>query len=90
MSVGVKDISRLRLFAANLNQAGNDLSSTIQTLNAQLSFVLDIWDDTKARSFASDFEPRRAQVVRLALEMQEFSSYINRYCEKLEEAQNIR
>lgn len=48
------------------------------------------WNDQNAQAFMSEFDRSKAQIDKMAQEMQKFSSYIERYCAKLEESQNIR
>ena len=88
--VGVRSVPELRQFGSNLNQASMSLSNLFQILNGQMNQACQGWNDRNAQSFMSDFERSKAQIDRMAQEMQKFSSYISRYCEKLEEAQNIR
>lgn len=88
--VGVRSIPELRQFGTNLNQASMSLSNLFQILNGQKNQACQGWNDQKAQSFMSDFDRSKAQIDKIAQEMQQFSSYISRYCEKLEEAQNIR
>lgn len=88
--IGVKSIPELRQFGSNLNQASESLSNVFQILNMQMNQACQGWNDQKAQSFMSDFDHSKAQIDRIAQELQQFSSFISRYCEKLEEAQNIR
>lgn len=88
--VGVRSIPELRQFGTNLNQASVSLANLFQILNGQMNQACQGWNDQKAQSFMSDFDRSKAQIDRIAQEMQQFSSFIRRYCEKLEEAQNVR
>lgn len=88
--VGVRSIPELRQFGSNLNQASVSLANLFQILNGQMNQACQGWNDQKAQSFMSDFDRSKAQIDRISQEMQQFSTFIRRYCEKLEEAQNIR
>jgi len=88
--VGVRSIPELRQFGTNLNQASVSLANLFQILNGQMNEACQGWNDQKAQSFMSDFDRSKAQIDRISQEMQQFSLFIRRYCEKLEEAQNIR
>ena len=88
--VGVRSIPELRQFGTNLNQASMSLSNLFQILNGQMNQACQGWNDQKAQSFMSDFDRSKAQIDRISQEMQQFSLFIRRYCEKLEEAQSIR
>jgi uncharacterized protein YukE len=88
--VGVRSIPELRQFGTNLNQASVSLANLFQILNGQMNEACQGWNDQKAQSFMSDFDRSKAQIDRISQEMQQFSLFIRRYCEKLEEAQSIR
>ena len=88
--VGVRSISELRLFGTNLNQASASLSNLFRILNGQMQQAFQGWNDSNAQAFANEFERSKAQIDKISQEMQQFSSYIERYCAKLEESQNIR
>ena len=88
--VGVWSVPELRHFGTNLNQASMSLSNLFQILNGQMNQACQGWNDQNAQAFMSEFDRSKAQIDKMAQEMQKFSSYISRYCEKLEESQNIR
>ena len=88
--VGVRSIPELRQFGTNLNQASVSLANLFQILNGQMNEACQGWNDQKAQSFMSDFDRSKAQIDRISQEMQQFSLFTIRYCEKLEEAQSIR
>jgi len=88
--VGVRSIPELRQFGNNLNQASASLSNLFQILNSQMQQAFQGWNDQNAQAFVTEFDRSKAQIDKIAHDMQQFSSYISRYCEKLEESQNIR
>lgn len=87
---GVRSIPELRQFGTTLNQASVALSTLFQQLNGQMHQVCDSWNDDKARSFSNDFAQSKAQIDKISQEMQQFSTYIIRSCEILEQYQNLR
>ena len=86
----VRSIPELRQFGTTLNQASVALSTLFHQLNGQMHQVCDSWNDDKARSFSEDFERSKAEMDKVAQEMQQFSTYILRSCEILEQYQNQR
>lgn len=85
----VRSIPELRQFGTTLNQASVALSTLFQQLNGQMHHVCDSWNDNKARSFANEFDQSKAQIDKIAQDMQQFSTYIIRSCEILEQYQSL-
>lgn len=88
--VGVRSRAELRQFGAKLNQASSMLDGMFQHLGAQMQMALSGWDDDRARAFTAEFDRSKAEIRKISNEMQEFSSYISRFCNKLDDAYNTR
>ena len=88
--VSVRSIPELRQFGNNLNQASMTLSNLFHILNGQMNQACQGWNDQNAQAFMSEFERSKAQIDKIAQEMQKFSSHIKRYCDKSEELQKLR
>lgn len=87
---GVKSIPELRQFGSNLNQASVALNTLFQQLNGQMHRACDSWGDDKARAFMTEFEQSKAQIDKIAQQMQQFSTFVTKSCEILEQYNNIR
>lgn len=88
--IGVKSIPELRQFGSNLNQASTALNTLFQQLNGQMHRACDTWNDDSARVFMAEFEQSKTQIDKIAQQMQQFSSFIQKKCDRLEEANNVR
>lgn len=87
---GVKSIPELRQFGSNLNQASLSLQNLFQVLNGQMNQVMGTWDDDKARAFMSEFEQSKKQIDTIAQNMQQFSGWVVKMCQILEDYHNTR
>jgi uncharacterized protein YycO len=87
---GVKDLGQLRQFGRNLNIASGNLTQLFQQLTQQMHIVCDSWQDDQNKKFMNDFELQKNEIERIAQQMQQFSQYINRSCDVLEQYKNLR
>lgn len=86
----VRDIDQLRQFGTNLRNAGENLDILFQRLKAQMHQVCEGWNDSKNQTFMNDFEGKCRDITRLSQEMQQYSQYISRTCEILEQYRTLR
>ena len=86
----IGQIPELRQFGKNLNQASGALNHLFNQLGNQMNRACGTWQDQQAQRFMEEFQTSRAQVERMSQVMLEFANYIQRYCQKAEEIQNIR
>lgn len=87
---GVKSIPELRQFGSNLNQASNALQTLFSQLNSQMHRACDTWNDDKAHAFMNDFEQSKAQIDKISQQMQQFSTFVMKSCDILEQYNSIR
>ena len=87
---GVKDLGQLRQFGRNLNVASGNLTQLFQQLTQQMHQVCDSWQDDQNRTFMSDFEQKKNEIDRIAQQMQQYSEFINRSCDILEQYKSHR
>jgi len=87
---GVRSISDLRQFGQNLQVASNALTTLFQQLNTMMHNACDTWNDNKAQAFMEEFEHRKNDIEKMSEDMNTFSQYIGRVCEKLEDYQHLR
>lgn len=85
----IRSVPDLKQFGTDLNKAGATLDVIVQHLNSKINQALEGWNDDNARAFAAEFERSKVQLAKISQDMQQFSSYINRRCEILEQAKNI-
>ena len=52
--------------------------------------VCDSWQDDQNRTFMSDFEQKKNEIDRIAQQMQQYSEFINRSCDILEQYKSHR
>ncbi|MCQ2279135.1 MAG: hypothetical protein MJZ62_07530 [Bacteroidales bacterium] len=88
--IGVTNIPELRQFGGKLNMAGDALTNLITHLANDMHHACDNWEDGQARTFMEELERSKSEIDKISQQMQQFSRYITRYCDKLEEASNIR
>lgn len=86
----IGQIPELRNFGKNLNQASGALNTLFQQLGNQMNRACGTWQDAQAQRFMEEFRTQRTEVEKMAQTMQEFSSYIERYCQAAEAVQNVR
>ena len=86
----IGQIPELRQFGKNLNQASGALNNLFNQLGSQMNRACGTWQDQQAQRFMEEFRTSRAQVEKMSQVMLEFSNYIQRYCQKAEEVQNVR
>ncbi|MCQ2239907.1 MAG: WXG100 family type VII secretion target [Bacteroidaceae bacterium] len=90
MQAGVKSVAELRQFSAKLNQAADACSVLFQNLNNDTHRICESWEDEKATKFMQTFEVSHRNVEKIAQEMKEFSAYITRLAERVEDYTNQR
>ena len=83
-------IPELRQFGKNLNKASGALSTLFNQLGQQMNCACSTWQDTQAQRFMEQFTQERAEVEKMAELMMQFSQFIERYCQKAVELQNVR
>lgn len=86
----VRDVEQLRQFGSNLRMAGDNLTTLFQRLNAQMHQVCEGWNDDKNQTFMADFEQKCRAITQLSEEMQQYSKYISRTCDLLDQYKNLR
>lgn len=86
----IGQIPELRQFGKNLNQASGALSTLFNQLGQQMNRACSTWQDAQAQRFMEQFTQQRAEVEKMSQVMLEFSQYIERYCQKADELQNVR
>ncbi len=86
----IGQIPELRQFGQNLNQASGALSTLFNQLGQQMNRACSTWQDTQAQRFMEQFTQERAEVEKMAELMMQFSQFIERYCQKADELQNVR
>ena len=86
----IGQIPELRQFGKNLAQASGALDNLFNQLGKQMNRACSTWQDQQAQRFMEEFRTSRAQVEKMSQVMLEFSNYIQRYCQKAEEVQNVR
>lgn len=87
---GVKDVEQLRQFSTKLNQSADACVSLFQHLNSETHNICQSWNDEKATKFMQTFETSKRNIDKLAQEMKEFSAYINRLAQRVEDYKNQR
>ena len=85
----IGQIPELRQFGKNLNQASGALSTLFTQLGNQMNRACGTWKDSQAQHFMEEFRSQRAEVDKMSQVMQQFSSYIERYCQAAEAVQNV-
>ena len=83
-------IPELRQFGKNLNKASGALSTLFNQLGQQMNHACSTGQDTQAQRFMEQFTQERAEVEKMAELMMQFSQFIERYCQKADELQNVR
>lgn len=86
----VKNVDQLRQFGSNLRIAGDNLTTLFQQLNMQMHQVCEGWNDSKNKAFMADFEAKCREITRLSDEMQQYSQYIARTCDILDQYRTAR
>lgn len=86
----VRDVDQLRQFSSNLRVAGDNLTALFQRLNVQMHQVCEGWNDAKNQAFMADFEQKCRAITQLSDEMQQYSQYISRTCDILDQYKNSR
>lgn len=81
----VKNVDQLRQFGSNLRVAGDNLTTLFQRLNMQMHQVCEGWNDSKNQAFMADFEEKCRTITQLSEEMQQYSQYIARTCDILDQ-----
>ena len=86
----IGQIPELRQFGKNLNQASGALSTLFNQLGQQMNRACSTWQDAQAQRFMEQFTQERAEVDKMAALRMQFSQFIERYCQKADELQNVR
>lgn len=86
----VRDVDQLRQFGANLRVAGDNLTTLFQRLSQQMHQVCEGWNDTKNEAFMADFEEKCRTITQLSEEMQNYSQYLSRTCDTLDQYKTSR
>ena len=73
-----------------MNKASGALSTLFNQLGQQMNCACSTWQDTQAQRFMEQFTQERAEVEKMAELMMQFSQFIERYCQKAVELQNVR
>ena len=87
---GVKNIEQLSQFGRNLSIAGGNLINLFGKLNTQMHTVCEGWNDDINRKFMSDFEKRCQEIQQLANEMQNYSQFISKTTDILNQYKALR
>ena len=86
----VRNVDQLRQFGSNLRVTGDNLNILFQKLNAQMHQVCEGWNDSKNQAFMADFEQKCRIISQLSEEIQQYSQYIFRTCEILDQYRTSR
>lgn len=87
---GVKNIDQLGQFGRNLSIASGNLLNLFGKLHTQMLTVCEGWNDDMNRKFMVDFEKRCQEIQQLANEMQNYSQFITKTTEILNQYKALR
>lgn len=87
---GVKNIEQLSQFGRNLSIASGNLINLFGKLNSQMHTVCEGWNDDMNRKFMADFEKRCQEIQQLANEMQNYSQFIGKTVDILNQYKSLR
>jgi len=91
MSNQVKvDAENLRQFGLKLNQAADACTTLFQHLNTETHRVCESWSDDKAMKFMQDFDVSKSNIDKTAQQMRDFSAYISRLAQRVDDYNNQR
>ena len=90
MKVNVNNTDELRVFGARLNLAGETMDRLFLQLTTEMHKTCDNWNDSNAALFMNQLEESKSQIVRISQQMHDFSQYITKTCNILEEYNNQR
>lgn len=86
----VKNLGELRQFGRNLSVASSNLTQLFQQLTQQMHRVCDSWQDDKNQAFMAEFEQKKAEIDKMSQTMQQYSQFIGKSCDILEQYQSLR
>lgn len=87
---GVKNIDQLRQFGRNLKIASGNLTNLFGKLNMQMHAVCEGWNDAQNQKFMVEFEKRCHEIQQLSNEMQNYSEFIDKTCNILDQYKSLR
>lgn len=90
IDAGVKNIEQLSQFGRNLSIASGNLVNLFGKLNTQMHTVCEGWNDDMNRKFMADFEKRCQEIQQLANEMQNYSQFIAKTTDILNQYKALR
>lgn len=74
----------IRSFASNLRNLSNDLIDCFAMARKQMHAVNETWQDRENARFMDEFERSLSSIEKIASQMQDYSSFLDRKVEQLE------
>ena len=88
--VGVRSIAELKQFGHDLKRLSEQLTYAFHTAENKMHNVCYGWNDKVNAKFMAEFEKNIKEIDKIAANMQDFSKFITKSCEILEQYQNNR
>lgn len=90
MDVNVRSEEDLLNFATGLSNLSQALVSSFSQANNEMNRVNEGWNDQQNLIFMDKFREATADIDRIAQMMEEYSGYIRRYAQAVQQAKNVR
>ena len=90
IDAGVRNVDELRIFARNLQDLGEKMTSLMMQAQRKMNEVSEGWQDRKTEEFKVRFDESVRQIQRMSDDFREYNAYITRLGNKVDEYKGIR
>lgn len=90
MDVNVRNEEDLLNFATGLSNLSQSLVASFSQANNEMNRVNEGWNDQQNLRFMEMFREATAAIEKIAQMMDDYSGYIRRYAQAIEQAKNVR
>ena len=90
MDVNVRNEEDLLHFATGLSNLSQALVSSFSKANNEMNRVNEGWNDQQNQRFMAQFREATAANDKIARMMEDYSGYIRRYAQAVQQAKNVR
>ena len=90
MDVNVRNEEDLLHFATGLSNLSQALVSSFSKANNEMNRVNEGWNDQQNQMFMAQFREATAAIDKIARMMEDYSGYIRRYAQAVQQAKNVR
>lgn len=90
MDVNVRNEEDLLNFATGLSNLSQSLISSFSQANNEMNRVNEGWNDQQNQRFMEMFREATVAIEKIAQMMDDYSGYIRRYAQAIEQAKNVR